>query len=181
MTPTHESDTDPAADFYSAQRPLRTAARRVTVAIAGHRWATTLLRHVQPRMDRAMYRLTRGRYSTMTLFTGLLLTTTGRRTGLPRSVPLLYIEYRDRLYLTGSNSGRTSHPEWTANLLADPEAVITVKGRRHDVTARLLEGAERQRIWPMLTAIWPPYDIHTARSGRTLRVFELTVRDRSTS
>ncbi|MFJ9368660.1 nitroreductase family deazaflavin-dependent oxidoreductase [Nocardia sp. NPDC101769] len=179
MTPTPEPDTDPATDFYSARRPLRTAARRATVAIAGRRWATTLLRHVQPRMDRGMYALTRGRYSTMTLFTGLLLTTTGRRSGLPRSVPLLYIEHRDRFYLTGSNSGRAAHPEWTANLLANPEAVITVKGRRHAVTARLLEGDERQRIWPVLTAIWPPYDIHTARSGRTLRVFELTVRDRS--
>ncbi|MFE3758341.1 nitroreductase/quinone reductase family protein [Nocardia tengchongensis] len=181
MTPTHETGADPAADFYSADRPFRTAARKVTVAIAGSRWATTVLRHVQPRMDRAVYAATRGRYSTMTLFTGLLLTTTGRRSGLPRSVPLLYIEYRDRFYLTGSNSGRTSHPQWTANLLANPDAVITVQGRRHAVIARLLEGEERQRIWPVLTAFWPPYDIHTARSGRTLRVFELTVRDRRTS
>lgn len=165
---------DSAAEFYSAERPILTAARKATVAIAGSRWFTVAFRRLQPRMDRAVYRLTRGRYSTMTLFTGLLLTTTGRRTGLPRSVPLLYIEYRDRLYVTGSNSGLGNHPDWTANLLAEPRASVMVRGRRFDVTARLTEGAERQNIWGVLTAVWPPYDLHTTRSGRELRVFELT-------
>lgn len=173
MTPRTGLNADPVAEFYSARRPIRTAARKALVAIASRRWSAIFFRHLQPRMDRGVYRLTRGRYSTMTLFTGLLLTTTGRRSGLPRSVPLLYIEHDGRIYVTGSNGGQGNHPEWTANLLVDPAATITVRGRELAVKGRLLEGAERERVWPILTAIWPPYDIHAARSGRTLRVFEL--------
>ncbi|MFF2552973.1 nitroreductase/quinone reductase family protein [Nocardia sp. NPDC058058] len=171
MTP--HRDPDPAAEFYSTRRPIRTAGRKALVAIASRRWSAIFFRQLQPRMDRGVYRLTRGRYSTMTLFTGLLLTVTGRRTGRSRSVPLLYIEHDGRIYVTGSNGGQDNHPEWTANLLADPMASITLRGRRVAVRARLLEGDERDRVWPVLTAIWPPYDVHTARSGRTLRVFEL--------
>lgn len=168
------SETAPAAELYPADRRWLTAARKATVAIARQRWFTEATWRIQPRLDRGMYALTRGRYSTMTLFPGLLLTVTGRRSGRPRSVPLLYVRYRDRLYLTGSGGGRAAHPVWTANLLANPEAVVTVRGLRHTVHARLLEGAERQGIWPILTAAWPPYELHSARSGRVLRVFELT-------
>jgi deazaflavin-dependent oxidoreductase (nitroreductase family) len=65
---------------------------------------------------------------------------------------------------------------WTLNLMAHPEATLTIKGKKIPVTARLLEGEERTGIWPVLIETWPNFDVYTERSGRELRVFELTPR-----
>jgi deazaflavin-dependent oxidoreductase (nitroreductase family) len=108
--------------------------------------------------------------------TGLLLTTVGRKTGKERSVPLLYVGHEGKYYLTGSNWGQEHHPVWTLNLIANPDATLTVKGKKIPVTARLLEGQERTDMWPVLTKTWPNFDVYTERSGRELRVFELTPR-----
>ena len=50
---------------------------------------------------------------------------------------------------------------------------MTHEGRDIDVLATLAEGAERDRVWPLLTQVWPAYDTYAARSGRDLRVFVL--------
>lgn len=155
-------------------RSSRSLVTRATIAIGSRPWFLALMKRAVP-IDRAVYRLTRGRVNTMGRgFTGMLLTTTGRKTGLPRSVPLLYIACDGRYHVTGSNWGDPRHPDWSANLLANPGATALIKGRRVSVTARLLEEEERERIWSELTAVWPVYERQAARVGRTPRVFELT-------
>src|SRR5512139_3558411 len=146
--------------------------------VARQQWFPVVGRRVIPRVDRVLYKVSGGRFGTMSGsgFTGLLLTTVGRKTGKDRSVPLLYVGHEGRYYLTGSNWGRQAHPAWSGNLIANPLATLTVKGERIRVVARLLEGAERERVWPVLTTAWPAYDVYTDRSGRELRVFELTPR-----
>jgi deazaflavin-dependent oxidoreductase (nitroreductase family) len=154
------------------------AVKKTVQFVARQSWFPAIGKRTIPYIDKALYKATRGRFGSMSAsgFTGLLLTTTGRKTGKERSVPLLYVGHEGKYYLTGSNWGQQHHPAWSANLIANPEATLTVKGRRIPVTARLLEGVDREAIWPVLTAAWPAYDIYTERSGRELRVFELTPR-----
>ena len=108
----------------------------------------------------------------------LTLTTTGRRSGRERTVPVIYLEDGERAVLVASNWGRASHPAWSENLLAQPEAVIeTGEGRRY-VRARLADAEEKRRLWPRLIEIWPAYTTYEQVSGRELRVFLLEPRSR---
>ena len=77
-------------------------------------------------VDRLVGRLTRGRLVALGMVPSLLLTTTGRRTGLRRTVPLIYARDGDAYVVTGSNYGQAHAPAWALNLLADPAAVVTV-------------------------------------------------------
>lgn len=135
--------------------------------------------HVIPALDRAVHRLTRGRRLLSTqMLPGLILTSTGARTGLPRRTPLACMpEEHDRTWLlVGSNFGRPGHPAWSHNLLAHPEASISWKGRDIPVTAQLLTGEERAAAWTALLEFWPPYATYQARVTRQIRLFRLTVR-----
>ncbi|MFH8771891.1 nitroreductase family deazaflavin-dependent oxidoreductase [Streptomyces sp. NPDC017958] len=132
--------------------------------------------HVIPALDRAVHRLTRGRMLlSAQLLPGVILTSTGARSGLPRRTPLACMpEGNGRGWLlVGSNFGRTGHPAWTHNLLAHPDASISWKGRDVPVTARLLGGEERAAAWKELLAFWPPYATYQARVEREIRIFRL--------
>jgi deazaflavin-dependent oxidoreductase (nitroreductase family) len=104
----------------------------------------------------------------------LLLTTTGRASGQPRAVPLLYLERGDTFALVGSNWGRARHPGWTENLLANPRAVVQVGRRREEVHAHLATPAEKAELWPLLVELCPVWQTYATWSGRDLRVFVLT-------
>jgi deazaflavin-dependent oxidoreductase (nitroreductase family) len=103
----------------------------------------------------------------------LLLTTTGRTSGRPRSVPLLYLERGDAFVVVGSNWGRAWHPGWTENLLANPCAVVQVGRRREDVNAHAATPAEKAELWPLLVELCPVWQTYATWSGRDLRVFVL--------
>jgi deazaflavin-dependent oxidoreductase (nitroreductase family) len=126
--------------------------------------------------DRVLLRISGGRLgvgAAVGLRT-LLLTTTGRRSGEPRQVPLLYVERGGGYVVIGSNWGGEAHPAWSANLLAHPAARATVDGRTIDVTGRLLAGRERQETWDAVAAYWPAYDRYAERAAhREIRVFLL--------
>ncbi len=142
----------------------------------GHqRWFARLGRALVP-VDRAVQRASGGRWSVIGkgVVPELLLTTTGRRSGLPRDVPLLYARDGDDYVVTASNWGQAHHPAWSGNLLATPTAAVTLEGERIPVTAELLEGAERERVWSLVTKVWPAYDTYAARAGREIRVFRLS-------
>jgi deazaflavin-dependent oxidoreductase (nitroreductase family) len=126
-------------------------------------------------VDTALQRRTSGRVGlfAITGVDGLLLTTTGRRSGAPRSVPLLAVRVPDGYVIAGSNWGGPHHPAWSANLLANPSATITRDGRTERVVAQLAAGDERDRLWHLLTTTWPAYDNYADRAGRDIRVFLL--------
>jgi deazaflavin-dependent oxidoreductase (nitroreductase family) len=129
---------------------------------------------VVPRLDRLVHRLTGGR-TTMSagMVPTVILTTTGSRSGQPRTVPLACVPEGDTLYVVGSNYGREHHPAWSANLLATPRARASFAGDDYDVVAHLLSPDDKEAAWPRLTAAWPAYDTYVERSGRELRVFRL--------
>ncbi|GAA1605205.1 nitroreductase family deazaflavin-dependent oxidoreductase [Kribbella sancticallisti] len=143
----------------------------------GHRpWFAAVGRAVVP-LDRWLQRTTGGRVTILgrSALPTLLLTTKGRKSGLPRTVPLLYAPDGDAFVVTASNWGQKEHPAWSANLLACCEATVLLSGGREvPVRSALAEGPERDRVWPLVTRVWPAYDTYVERSGRAIRVFVLT-------
>jgi deazaflavin-dependent oxidoreductase (nitroreductase family) len=139
----------------------------------GHqRWAARFGR-AYVRTDRALGRLTGGRLFAFGL-PSLLLTTTGRSSGRPRTSPLLYVRDGDAFVVIGSNWGQQQHPNWSANLLAHPEATVTVRGKETAVRGRLVRGEERERLRESLLRVWPAYETYEQRAGgRPLRIFRL--------
>ena len=142
----------------------------------GHtRWFVAVARRAAPPLDRFLHQRTGGRLHASTLPT-LLLTTTGHRTGLPRTVPLAYVREGDRLAVVGSNFGGTGQPAWSDNLLANPSARVQVGPHATPVHARLATAEERTCFWPAFTAMWPAYDTYVIRAGaagRDVRLFVL--------
>jgi deazaflavin-dependent oxidoreductase (nitroreductase family) len=135
--------------------------------------------YVIPALDRAVHRLTRGKVLlSAQLLPGVILTSTGARTGLVRRTPLACMpEEGGRSWiLVGSNFGRPGHPAWTANLLARPDATVSWKGRDIPVTARLLAGEERAAAWQAVLKFWPPYATYQARVEREIRLFRIVRR-----
>ncbi|AZQ40476.1 nitroreductase family deazaflavin-dependent oxidoreductase [Streptomyces cyaneochromogenes] len=135
--------------------------------------------HVVPALDRAVHRLTRGKVLlSAQMLPGVILTSTGARSGLPRRTPLACMPEEDgrSWILVGSNFGRTGHPAWTANLRARPDAEINWKGTDIPVRAQVLEGEERAAVWKKLLVFWPPYATYQARVEREIRLFRIVRR-----
>jgi deazaflavin-dependent oxidoreductase (nitroreductase family) len=106
----------------------------------------------------------------------LLLTTKGRRSGEARTMPLIYRSDGERWIVVASKGGAPRHPSWFENLAADPEATIEVKGEQIPVHATVAEGPERERLWSLMTEVWPPYDEYQARTDREIPVVVLSRR-----
>jgi deazaflavin-dependent oxidoreductase (nitroreductase family) len=103
----------------------------------------------------------------------LLLTTTGRRTGRKRTVPLLYVRDGDNLVACNVNPGFEHENPWVLNVRADPHALVQVGRAVLPVVARAATGQEGGRAWPELVRIWPAYRTFAERGGkRTLFVLE---------
>jgi len=99
------------------------------------------------RIDRGFFRLSRRRTTFSAWVSGLpivMLTTTGARTGQPRTLPVLGLRDGDRLVVIASNYGRPGNPGWYHNLLAHPLVVVTWRGSAIQMQARELKGEERQ-------------------------------------
>ena len=152
---------------------------RVVQKVSSTRGFAKVAPYVIPALDRAVHRLTRGRVLlSAQLLPGVVLTSTGARSGLERRTPLACMpEEGGRSWiLVGSNFGRTDHPAWTHNLLARPDASVSWKGEDIAVTARLLKGEERAAAWKALLAFWPPYATYQARVEREIRLFRIVRR-----
>lgn len=143
-------------------------------AFASSRIGSWYLRTLTP-VDRKLLAHSKGRW---TIFGPmgvplLLLTTTGRETGQPRTTPLTYMRDEDRLFLVGSNFGRPDHPAWSKNLLANREATVTIGGAEIPVNTTLLTGQEAERVFEQFVEYNPTYSVYKTRTARDLRVFAL--------
>ena len=103
----------------------------------------------------------------------LLLTTTGRRTGQPRTMPLLYVRDGERFVVVGSNGGDDRPPAWWLNLQKDPAAHVQVGRRRLRVSARRARGAELDALWQRLDASYAYYADYRRRTSREIPVVVL--------
>lgn len=111
----------------------------------------------------------------------LLLTTTGRASGQPRTAPLIYGRAGeaadDALVIVASKGGAPEHPRWYDNLVAEPRVEVQVGTVRFDAAARTAVGAERARLWDMMAALYPPYTDYQAKTPREIPVVVLDRRD----
>lgn len=105
-----------------------------------------------------IYRRTNGRVGAKLFrYPAALITTTGRRSGLPRTTATLYLRDGDRVVLPASFGGRDHDPAWYLNIRAHPAVEVQVRGNRLRMRARDATDDERDRYWPVLTGIYPPY------------------------
>jgi deazaflavin-dependent oxidoreductase (nitroreductase family) len=165
------SDTGfPEVSWGSAQGFLAKAGR----ALVATRPGSWLLRRAVP-LDRRLLTRSKGRYTLLGPFGSplLLLTSTGAKSGKARTTPLLYLLEGDALLLAASNFGGPHHPAWSENLLAHPEAVVSIAGVRYEVTATLLEGEDCRAAWERFEEAARPYHRYGERTDRTIRVFSL--------
>lgn len=127
---------------------------------------------VWSRLHARLYRLTRGRFLPR-WFAGapvLVLETVGRRSGAPRSSPVIYLRDGDSFVVMASNAGADRSPAWWFNLREAGEATVVIGGERHRVTPRHLVGADRDRVWRAFVEMYPQAEDYT---GFTARQFPL--------
>jgi deazaflavin-dependent oxidoreductase (nitroreductase family) len=104
----------------------------------------------------------------------LLLTTTGRRSGQPRTTPLMYVPDGQRLLVIAANAGAAADPDWYRNLVADPHVRVEVGPQEHAATAAPLEGDERDGAFARICARYPFFVEHQARVERIIPVVALS-------
>lgn len=148
--------------------------RRLATRLGRQRWLSTVA-PVIVGSDRVASRLTRGRLMLPAIagLPCLTLTVVGRRSGQPRSVPLLGMPWGDGWVVVGSNWGGDRTPDWVRNLRASPTAHVQVRGRHTAVVAREALGAERERLWAALLQVWPNYARYAERTDRHIPVLVL--------
>jgi deazaflavin-dependent oxidoreductase (nitroreductase family) len=124
-----------------------------------------------------VYRLTRGRVmGKIGRAPVLLLTSIGRRSGQPRTAPVLFLADGERVVVIGSNAGNSKAPAWSHNLKANPDAEIQIKGERRLVRARVAEGEERAEMWRKMNEQYAGFEDYDERTSRDIAVFVLDPR-----
>lgn len=122
----------------------------------------------------SIYQTTRGRIGRKLVDNDmLLLTTIGRKTSKPHTVPLLYLRSQDRLVIIASWGGRDYPPHWYLNLTADPHVTVQILGDRFDATAVEADAAEHQIWWPQIVAAYSGYAEYQSRTDRLIPVIFL--------
>jgi deazaflavin-dependent oxidoreductase (nitroreductase family) len=101
---------------------------------------------------------------------------TGRRTGLPRTTPLVYLADGENVVVVASQAGRPENPMWFGNVVADPEVAVQVGRVRREMRARVADAAERSVLWPRLVALYPDYDSYQSWTDRVIPVVVLEPR-----
>jgi F420H(2)-dependent quinone reductase len=107
----------------------------------------------------------------------LLLNTTGRKTGEPRTIPLLYLKDEDNLILVASDGGAPKHPAWWLNLLAKPEAEVEIGRKKLKVIAKQADADEHNRLWPLLVDMYSEYAEYQKKTTREIPVVILHPQD----
>jgi F420H(2)-dependent quinone reductase len=124
-----------------------------------------------------VYRLTRGRlFGKVGRAPVLLLTSTGRRSGQPRTAPVLYLADGERVIVIGSNAGNANSPAWSYNLKANPDAEVEIGAQKRSVRARVAEGEERVELWRKMNEQYAGFDDYNERTSRDIAVFVLEPR-----
>jgi deazaflavin-dependent oxidoreductase (nitroreductase family) len=105
----------------------------------------------------------------------VLLTTKGRRSGEPRTTPMMFHRDGDRVLVIASNVGAATHPDWYRNLAAEPHVTVEIGDETYPALAVATEGADRERVWAEIKELYPFFADHEAKAApRTIPVVALT-------
>ena len=150
----------------------------LAVRIGSISWLPRLLPQITA-IDKFIQRLTRGRLTLLRMagLPNLMLTVPGRKSGIPRTTPLLCVPYRGANLIAGSNFGGLKPPVWVVNVRAAQERArpvgVRVNGVSHQATVREINGAERDEVWAHMVRTWPNYAKYAERTDRLIPVFLL--------
>lgn len=100
----------------------------------------------------------------------LLLTTIGRKSGVPKTTPLLYLKDGDRVIVVGSQGGMPKHPQWYLNLTQNPEVEVQAGSRVRKMRARVANRDEHAALWPRLVALYADFATYQAWTDRPIPV-----------
>jgi deazaflavin-dependent oxidoreductase (nitroreductase family) len=103
----------------------------------------------------------------------LLVTTKGRISGEPRTIPIIFTPWGDGWAIIASKGGSPTHPKWYLNVLDDPHVQVQVKADVYEATARTAPSPEREQIWAEAIKHWPNYDVYQTRTTRQIPVVVL--------
>jgi deazaflavin-dependent oxidoreductase (nitroreductase family) len=122
------------------------------------------------RLHEALFRLSKGRF--VPVWRGMpfvMLTTTGRKSGKPRTIMLTApIHDDDRTVLVASYGGDARHPAWFLNVRANPDVQVTMQGYQGPMQARVASSTEKQALWPQVVTTYPPYANYQRRTERDI-------------
>ena len=122
-------------------------------------------------IHRGIYRLSRGRIFARSVGCPvILLTTTGRKSGQPRTAPIFGFEEGQSIVVAASNAGKEHYPSWYFNLRANPEAQVQVRGEVRRVRARDATPEECERLWPRLIGEYRGYEFYRERTSRHIPI-----------
>jgi deazaflavin-dependent oxidoreductase (nitroreductase family) len=168
-----ENDKMPNRSFNDAN-----AFHRMMRSMVATKVGVALLRPTANRLDQLISKATGGRRSFAAIATGIptvILTTTGAKSGQPRTVAVYGIPHPDGLALIASNWGGAKHPAWYHNLKANPEATVSIDGDTWQATARPATPRERDEIWANGVEIYPGWTKYETRAGaRHIEAFVLS-------
>ncbi len=127
-------------------------------------------------VDTNLQKATKGRVSVLDIagLPSLALTVPGRKSGIPRTTPLLCVPYREGWLIAGSYFGGPKTPLWVGNLRATERARIRFAREDVDVSWTELEGSDRATAWQAMLEVWPNYAKYEERTDRVIPVFHLT-------
>src|SRR3954454_14874343 len=150
----------------------------LAVRIGSISWMPKLLPQITA-TDKFVQKVSGGRVTILDLagLPNLMLTVQGRKSGVPRTTPLLCVPHQGGNLIAGSNFGQLKPPVWVVNLRAAIErgepVGVAQDGRTHQATAREITGSEREELWAEMIRTWPNYAKYAERTDRTIPVFLL--------
>jgi deazaflavin-dependent oxidoreductase (nitroreductase family) len=146
----------------------------LAVRIGALSWMPRLLPQVVW-VDTRLQRVTKGRVTVLDLagLPNLALTVAGRKSGIPRTTPLLCVPHDGGWLIAGSYFGGPDVPLWVGNLRAAKTAHVRFDARDHEVTWREVEGEERAAMWQVMLRTWPNFAKYEERTTRVIPVFLL--------
>lgn len=146
----------------------------VAIFLGGISWLPRFLKQITA-ADKFLSRITRGRWTFVRIagLTSLMLTVVGRKSGIPRTTPVLCVPYQGGHLIAGSNFGGPTEPIWVLNIRSAETVVVGIDGTEHTAVPREVLGAEREAAWTEMLRTWPNYAKYAERTGRTIPVFFL--------
>ena len=157
--------------------PKRNFVRRALIRLASGPPAAWVAARIMPVLDRHLLSLSNDRFSLSEVVAGtpvIALTTTGAKSGQPRTAYLLAIPVDEQVAVIGTNFAQAGTPGWVHNLRRHPGGTVTYRGQGLGVVARELEGSEYERVFAAAALVYPGYAVYRARlTERQPKVFLL--------
>ncbi len=165
-----------AADLGYAHTPPN-AVQRLGQTFGSTRAGAWLFSKILAPVDRVVFKLSKGRTSAPAVLAGLpvmMVTTTGRKSGQPRTTPLIAVPVGDSLALVGTNFGQSATPAWVYNLEAQPRLTVAFGAVQAELGVHPATDEERAEVWTRAAGVYGGYDKYQERiAGRTIRIFVL--------